>query len=74
MFNVKEYGGNYYGSLEKVMANIQTTKNVIFQITPDRALEMKKINSDTCMILIIPPTAESLINIRKDSFRRKNKK
>ena len=66
MFNVKECGGNYYGSLEKDMANIQTTKNVIFQITPDRALEMKKINSDTCMILIIPPTAESLINRRKD--------
>ena len=66
MFNVKEYGGNYYGSLEKDMDNIQTTKNVIFQITPDRALEMKKINSDTCMILIIPPTADSLINRRKD--------
>ena len=27
---------------------------------------MKKRNSDTCMILIIPPTAESLINRRKD--------
>ena len=42
MFNVKEYGGNYYGSLEEDMDNIQTMKNVIFQITPDRALEMKK--------------------------------
>ena len=66
MFNVKEYGGNYYGSLEEDMDNIQTMKNVIFQITPDRALEMKERNSNTCMILIIPPRAESLINRRKD--------
>ena len=66
MFNVKEYGGNYYGSLEQDMDNIQTMKNVIFQITPDRALEMKKRNSSTCMILIIPPSAESLISRRKD--------
>lgn len=66
MFNVKEYGGNYYGSLEEDMDNIQTMKNVIFQITPDRALKMKERNSNTCMILIIPPTAESLINRRKD--------
>ena len=56
------------------MDNIQTTKNVIFQITPDRAFKMKKINADTCMILIIPPTAESSINRRKDrsSERIKN--
>ena len=66
MFNVKEYGGNYYGSLEEDMDNIQTMKNVIFQITPDRAFEMKGRNSNTCMILIIPPTAELLINRRKD--------
>ncbi len=26
---------------------------------------MKKINADTCMILIIPPTAEPLINKKK---------
>lgn len=66
MFNVKEYGGNYYGSLEEDMDNIRTMKNIIFQITPDRALEMKEKNSNTCMILIIPSTAKSLINRRKD--------
>lgn len=73
MFNVKEYGGNYYGSLEEDMDNIQTIKNVIFQITPDRALEMKLKNSNTCMILIIPPTAESLINRRKDRSKERIK-
>jgi len=73
MFNVKEYGGNYYGSLEEDMDNIQTMKNVIFQITPDRALEMKTKNSNTCMILIIPPTAESLINRRKDLSKERIK-
>ena len=35
MFNVKEYGGNYYGSLEEDIDNIMTSKNIIFQITPD---------------------------------------
>lgn len=73
MFNFKEYGGNYYGSLEEDMDNIQTIKNVIFQITPDRALEMKLKNSSTCMILIIPPTAESLINRRKDRSKERIK-
>jgi len=71
MFNVKEYGGNYYGSLEEDMDNIQTMKNVIFQITPDRAIQMKQKNSDTCMILIIPPTAETLINRRKDRSKER---
>ena len=66
MFNVKEYGGNYYGSLEEDMDNIQTLKNVIFQITPDRAMQMQERNPNTCRILIIPPTAKDLINRRKE--------
>lgn len=66
MFNVKEYGGNYYGSLEKDMDFISTDKNIIFQITPDRALEMKKRNSQTCLILLLPPTAECLTSRRKE--------
>ena len=60
MFNVKKYGGNYYGSLEKDMDNINTSKNIIFQLTPDRALKMKERNQDTCLILILPPSVEDL--------------
>lgn len=43
MFNVKEYGGHYYGSFERDIDNIKTNSIMIFQLTPDRALEMKKI-------------------------------
>lgn len=66
IFNVKQYGGNYYGSYEKDMDFIETDKNVIFQLTPDRALQMKKRNQDTCLILILPPNADVLNVRRKD--------
>lgn len=66
MFNVKLYGGNYYGSLEKDMDNIKSDKNIVFQLTPDRALEMKRKNKDTCLILILPPSVESLSERRKN--------
>lgn len=65
MFNAREYDGNYYGTLEEDIDNIQSTKNIIFQITPERGIEMKKRNSNTCLILIIPPTSETLISRRK---------
>lgn len=64
MFNVREYGGNYYGSYERDIDNIISETPVIFQLTPDRAVEMKKNNSDTILILILPPNAEELNNRR----------
>lgn len=67
MHNVKQYGGNYYGSFEKDIDNIQSNQDIIFQLTPDRAMEMKQKNPNTCLILILPPTAEAL------SFRRKDR-
>lgn len=51
MFNVRKYGGNYYGSYERDIDNIISETPVIFQLTPDRAVEMKKNNSDTILIL-----------------------
>ena len=66
MHNVKKYGGNYYGSFEKDIDNIESSQDIIFQLTPDRAIEMKKKNPNTCLILILPPSAESLNFRRKD--------
>lgn len=66
MHNVKIYGGNYYGSFEKDIDNIESSQDIIFQLTPDRAIEMKKKNPNTCLILILPPSAESLNFRRKD--------
>ena len=66
MHNVKMYGGNYYGSFEKDIDNIESSQDIIFQLTPDRAIEMKKKNPNTCLILILPPNAESLNFRRKD--------
>lgn len=42
MFNVRKYDGHYYGSFEKDIDNIKSNSIMIFQLTPDRALEMKK--------------------------------
>ncbi len=71
MFNVKEYDGHYYGSFEKDIDNIKTESIMIFQLTPDRALEMKKNNPDTCLILLLPPSADELNLRRKNrSFKR----
>ena len=66
MHNVKKYGGNYYGSFEEDIDNIKSNQDIIFQLTPDRAMEMKQNNPDTCLILILPPNASVLNFRRKD--------
>ena len=43
MHNVKMYGGNYYGSFEKDIDNVESNQDIIFQLTPDCGIEMKKI-------------------------------
>ena len=66
MYNIREYGGNLYGSYEKNMDNIESNVPIIFQLTPDRALKMKEVNPNTFLILILPPNVEELKNRRKD--------
>lgn len=66
MNNIREYGGKYYGSFEKDIDNIETNIPIIFQLTPDRALEMKKANPNTLLILVLPPNVEELSNRRRN--------
>ena len=66
MFNVRKYGGNYYGSFERDMDHIISSKDIIFQLTPDRAIQMKEKNFNTLLILILPPSVEDLNFRRKD--------
>ncbi|UKI27494.1 MAG: hypothetical protein L6V91_02495 [Bacilli bacterium] len=66
MHNVREYGGNYYGSFEKDIDNINASVPTIFQLTPDRAIEMKKHNPDTLLVLVLPPNVDELKNRRND--------
>ena len=66
MHNVKKYGGNYYGSFEEDIDNIKSNQDIIFQLTPDRAMEMKQNNPNTCLILVLPPNADVLNFRRKD--------
>ncbi len=73
MFNVKEYGGNYYGSLEEDIDNIIISKNIIFQIKPDRTLQMKEKNSAICAILILQTSSKVLFNRRKYMSRERIK-
>lgn len=60
MFNIREYGGNYYGSFERNIDDIVSNVPVVFQLTPDRAIEMKKKNPNTILILILPPNVDEL--------------
>ena len=69
--NVKKYGGNYYGSFEKDIDNIESSQDIIFQLTPDRAIQMKKNNPDTCLILILPPNATTLNFRREDRSKER---
>ena len=73
MHNVKVYGGNYYGRFEKDIDNIESDKDIIFQLTSDRAFEMKKNNPHTCLILLLPPSAEDLNFRRKDRSQERIK-
>lgn len=66
MFNVRKYGGNYFGSFERDMDHIISSKDIIFQLTPDRAIQMKEKNPNTLLILILPPSVEDLNFRRKD--------
>lgn len=66
MHNVREYGGNYYGSFEKDIDNINASVPTIFQLTPDRAIEMKKHNPDTLLVLVLPPNVDELKKRRND--------
>ncbi len=66
MHNVREYGRNYYGSFEKNMDNIESNVPIIFQLTPDRAVKMKKVNPNTILILVLPPNVNELNNRRSD--------
>ncbi len=66
MHNVREYGGNYYGSFEKNMDNIESNAPIIFQLTPDRAVKMKEVNPNTILILVLPPNVNELNNRRSD--------
>lgn len=71
MHNVKKYGGNYYGSFEKDMDNIKSNQDIIFQLTPDRAMEMKQKNPNTCLILVLPPSSDVLNFRRKDRSKER---
>lgn len=73
MHNVKKYDGNYYGSFENDIDNLQSNCDIIFQLTPDRALQMKRNNPNTCLILILPPSADVLNFRRKDRSRERIK-
>lgn len=73
MFNVRKYGGNYYGSFERDIDHIISSKDIIFQLTPDRAIQMKEKNPNTLLILILPPSVEDLNFRRKDRSLEKIK-
>lgn len=66
IFNIKEYGGYHYGSFEENIDDIKTDSIMIFQLTPDRGLEMKRNNPNTCLILLLPPSAKELNTRRKN--------
>lgn len=68
-FEYSQYGGNYYGTLkESVYSILKQGKNVILDVEFERALEIRKQNTDALLVYIMPPDAKTAIdrlNIRE---------
>ncbi|MDO4633183.1 MAG: guanylate kinase [Eubacteriales bacterium] len=57
----KEYVGNYYGTPRAfVQSRLEEGKNVILEIEPQGAMDIKKKMPDTVMIFLAPPDAVTL--------------
>lgn len=57
-----QYVGNYYGTLkEPVYSVLKQGKNVILEADLERALQIRKQNTDTLLVYIMPPDAKTTI-------------
>lgn len=61
MLEYAQYNGNYYGTNKKRVADaLDAGKDVMLEIEPQGALQVKHIFSDAVLIFVLPPSMEEL--------------
>jgi guanylate kinase len=61
MLEYAEYNGNYYGTNKKRVAQaLESGRNVLLEIEPQGALQVKKIFPEAVLIFVLPPSMEEL--------------
>lgn len=63
MLEYAEYGGNYYGTPKKAVESLlHEGKDVLLEIEPQGALQVKKLLPEAVLIFLIPPSMKELKN------------
>ncbi len=61
MLEWAEYSGNFYGTpKKKVLERLQRGQNVLLEIEPNGALQVKKMFPEAVLIFIVPPSMAEL--------------
>lgn len=61
MLEYAQYAGNYYGTNKKrVLEALETGKNVLLEIEPQGALQVKEEFPEAVLIFVLPPSMEEL--------------
>ena len=61
MLEYAKYGNNYYGTPQKTVREmIDSGKNVLLEIEPQGAMQVKKIFTDAILMFIVPPSMAEL--------------
>ena len=61
MLEYAEYNGNYYGTNKNRVAEaLEAGKDVLLEIEPQGALQIKKLFPDAVLIFVLPPSMETL--------------
>ncbi|MCH5210264.1 MAG: guanylate kinase [Oscillospiraceae bacterium] len=70
MLEYAMYSGNYYGTPKKtVEALLQEGRNVLLEIEPQGALQVKKMSPEAVLIFIVPPSMQVLKQRLEDRGR-----
>lgn len=61
MLEYAKYGNNYYGTPKKTVEEmLESGKNVLLEIEPQGAMQVKKIFTDAILMFIVPPSMAEL--------------
>lgn len=61
MLEYAKYGNNYYGTPKKTVEQmLEDGKNVLLEIEPQGAMQVKKIFTDAILMFIVPPSMKEL--------------
>lgn len=55
-----EHHGNYYGTLYSAVEEARKTGNVVLDVDPNGALNVRRVHPDATLIFVMPPSWEEL--------------